>query len=116
MWIFEKTNLLPSKIYLKAMLWANGFLLAVWVSCLLFKKKILSPLAAFILFIAIVICYLMGLYEHPQVNQATKSSVWWLEYPLFVVGFILAATKGSDAVFITFVEFHLWERSFVIEI
>ncbi|AMJ39957.1 hypothetical protein [Anaerotignum propionicum] len=76
----------------KGDLWANGFLLAVFACYILFKIENFSPPMVVGLSIAIVICYLMGLYKHPQVNHATKSSVWWWEYPLFVVGLILAAT------------------------
>lgn len=69
--------------------------LAVFACYILFKIENFSPPMVVGLSISIVICYLMGLYKHPQVNQATKSSVWWWEYPLFVVGLILAATRGS---------------------
>ncbi len=98
MWTFQIRNVLPPKMYIKAMLWANGFLLAIYACYLLFNKEIFSPILVLGLSIAIVIYYLRGLYKHPQVNEATKSSVWWWEYPLFVVGLIFAATRGSAAV------------------
>ncbi len=96
--ILQKANVLPPKIYLKALVWGNGILLATWICSLLVIKEILSPLLVLILFIAIVICYFIGLYKHPQVNQAMKCNLWWWEYPLFVLGLIFAATRERTTV------------------
>ena len=99
---FRIKNLLPPKMYLKAMIWSNAFLFAVCACYMLLKKGVFSPLLALGLSSAILICYLIGLYKHPKVNQATKSEVWWWEYPLFVAGLIFAATRESAAAFILF--------------
>lgn len=92
---FSKSNILPKKAYLKGMIWGSGCFLLIGGCNLLFKKEIISPPLALALLIAIVICYLIGLYKDLQVNRAMKCNVWWWEYPLFVAGLIFAATREN---------------------